>query len=150
GLALLTVYIIWGTTYLGIRFALESFPPYLMMGIRFTLAGGSLFLFLRLRGATVPTLKQWRSAAIVGGLLIVGAMGSVAIAEQWVSSGLTATLAATAPMWVMLFGMFWRTIPTRREWIGVVLGIVGVALLSMEGNLQANPVGLALILFAAV
>lgn len=82
GLALLTVYIIWGTTYLGIRFALESFPPYLMMGIRFTLAGGSLFLFLRMRGSGLPTLKQWRSAAIVGGLLIVGAMGSVAIAEQ--------------------------------------------------------------------
>jgi drug/metabolite transporter (DMT)-like permease len=149
GLALLTVYIIWGTTYLGIRFALESFPPYLMMGARFTLAGGSLLLFLRLRGSALPTFKQWRSAAIVGGLLIVGAMGSVAIAEQSVSSGLAATLAATAPMWAMLFGILWRNIPTRREWIGVVLGIFGVGLLSLEGNLQANPVGVALVIFAA-
>lgn len=65
------------------------------------------------------------------------------------SSGLTATLAATAPMWVMLFGMLWRSQPTRREWIGVVLGIFGVGLLRLEGNLQANPLGLALVLFAA-
>src|SRR5258708_6096966 len=68
--ALLKVYIIWGTTYLGIRFALESFPPYLLMGIRFTLAGGGLLIFLRLRGAAMPTRKQWRSALIVGGLLL--------------------------------------------------------------------------------
>src|SRR5690242_1877351 len=75
-IALLTVYIIWGTTYLAIRYALESFPPYLMMGIRFVIAGGGLFAFLWLRGATMPTLRQWRSAAIVGILLYVGAMGS--------------------------------------------------------------------------
>jgi drug/metabolite transporter (DMT)-like permease len=73
--SLLTVYIIWGTTYLGIRFALESFPPYMMMGIRFTIAGGALFLFLWARGAAMPTLKQWRSASIVGLLLLVFGMG---------------------------------------------------------------------------
>src|SRR5215471_2952733 len=85
--ALLTVYIIWGTTYLGIRIALESFPPYLMMGIRFVLAGGGLLVFLRLRGAAMPTRKQWRNGAIVGGLLLAGGMGSVALAEESVSSG---------------------------------------------------------------
>src|SRR5437870_3708335 len=86
--ALLIVYVIWGTTYLAIRYALESFPPYLMMGTRFTIAGGGLFIFLRLRGAPMPTRQEWRAAIIVGTLLLVGGMGSVALAEQWVSSGL--------------------------------------------------------------
>lgn len=147
-IALLTVYIIWSTTYLAIRYALESFPPYLMMGIRFSMAGGALFLFLRVRGATMPTLKQWRSAALVGGLLLLGGMGSVALAEESVSSGLAATLVATAPLGMMLVSMLWGNFPTRREWIGVALGILGVGLLTFEGNLQANPGGVALMLFA--
>src|SRR5258706_11237245 len=140
-LSLLAVYVIWSTTYLGIRIALESFPPYLMMGIRFVIAGGGLMLVMRLRGAPIPTLRQMRSAAIVGVLLLVFGMGSVALAEQTVSSGLAATLVATAPVWAMTFSMLWGDRPHRREWIGVALGIVGVALLSMEGNLQANPLG---------
>ncbi len=148
--ALLTVYIIWGTTYLAIRVALESFPPYLMMGIRFLLAGGSLFAVLRFRGAPLPTRKQWRGAAIVGGLLLVGGMGSVAMAEQWVSSGLAATLVATAPLWAIVFSMIWRTFPTRFEWAGVGLGVLGVGLLSLEGNLQAHPAGIVLMLFASI
>lgn len=148
--ALLIVYIVWGTTYLGIRYALESFPPYLLMGIRFTVAGGGLLAFMRLRGSPLPTLKQWRSALIIGGLLLVGGMGSVAMAEQSVSSGLAATLVTTAPLWTMLIGLFWGDRPRRTEWIGVVLGVVGVGLLTLEGNLQANPGGVALLVFAPV
>src|SRR5574341_148521 len=150
-LALLTVYIVWGTTYLAIRFALESFPPYLMMGIRFVAAGTILFSFVRLRGAPMPTLKQWRNSGIVGGLLLVGGMGSVAMAEgQGVSSGLVATLVATAPVVTMLISMFWGSRPRSGEWIGVALGIAGVALLALEGNLRANPGGLALVMFATL
>jgi drug/metabolite transporter (DMT)-like permease len=149
-LALLTLYIIWGTTYLAIRYALESFPPYLMMGLRFTMAGGALFTFMRLRGAPLPTFKQWRSAALVGTLLLVGGMGSVAMAEQWISSGLAATMVATVPLWVLGFGMIWGKAPTRTEWIGVGLGLLGVAILSLEGNLQANPQGVLLIVFATM
>jgi drug/metabolite transporter (DMT)-like permease len=147
-LSLLSVYIIWGTTYLGIRFALESFPPYLMMGTRFVIAGVILFVFMRWRGAPLPTAKQWRSAAIVGCLLLVGGMGSVAMAEQMISSGLAATLVAIAPLYALFFSMLWGNRPTRFEWVGVGLGIVGVALLTLEGNLQANPAGIALMLFA--
>jgi drug/metabolite transporter (DMT)-like permease len=121
-----------------------------MMGIRFVAAGSILFLFVRLRGAPMPTLKQWRSAGIIGGLLLVGGMGSVAMAEQWVSSGLVATLVATAPVVTMMIGMFWGSRPRRAEWIGVALGILGVALLTLEGNLQANPGGLALVMFATL
>ncbi|HVO41936.1 MAG TPA: drug/metabolite exporter YedA [Aggregatilineales bacterium] len=148
-LALLTVYIIWGTTYLGIRLALESFPPFLMMGIRFVTAGGGLLFFLRLRGTPMPTRKQWRSAAIVGGLLMVGGMGLTATAEETVSSGLTATLVAAAPLWTLIFSLIWKHRPTRIEWLGVAVGLIGVGLLSLEGNLRANPAGIVLMLFAS-
>jgi len=148
--SLLVVYIVWGTTYLGIRFALESFPPYFLMGSRFLAAGGLLFVFLRARGAPMPTRVQWRSAAIVAVLLLVFGMGSVALAEQSVSSGLTATLVATSPLWALLFSMLWGGRPQRIEWAGVALGIAGVALLSREGALQANPAGIALVMFATI
>lgn len=149
-LSLLAVYIIWGTTYLGIRYALESFPPYLLMGIRFVVAGGFLFAFLWARGAAMPTLRQWRSAAIVGTLLLVGGMGSVAMAEQWISSGLAAALVAATPLWAMIFSMIWRVFPTRTDWIGVLIGLGGVAILSLEENLQANPLGVGLVIFATM
>ncbi|MBL8154627.1 MAG: drug/metabolite exporter YedA [Anaerolineae bacterium] len=148
--SLLAVYIIWGTTYLVIRFALEGFTPYWMMGLRFVIAGGGLFLFLRLRGSPMPSLRQWRSATLVGALLLGGGMGSVAMAEQAISSGLAAALVAVSPLWAMLFSRLWGRIPTRREWIGVLLGMLGVMLLSLEGNLQANPLGIALVIFGSV
>ncbi len=148
--SLLTVYIIWGTTYLAIRFALESFPPHLMMGIRFVVAGALLFAFLKLRGSPTPNRSQWRSAGIVGVLLLVGGMGSVALAEQTVSSGMAATLVATSPLWAMLISMFWKYVPARTEWIGVALGIGGVLLLGLESNLQANPLGVGLMVFATI
>ncbi len=150
-LSLLAVYIIWGTTYLGIRYALESFPPYLLMGIRFVVAGVILFVFLLARGSAMPTLKQWRSAAIVGILLLVGGMGSVALAEEMsLSSGLAAALVAATPLWAMIFSMIWRNFPTRTDWIGVLIGLGGVAILTLEGNLQANPVGVGLVIFATM
>lgn len=146
--SLLILYIIWGTTYLVIRFALEGFQPYWMMALRFLVAGGGLYLFLRLRGVPNPTLKQWRSATIVGALLLGGGMGSVANAEQSISSGLAATLVATMPLWAIFYSRLWGRVPARGEWIGVIIGVVGVALLSLEGNLQANPQGLFLMLLA--
>jgi len=149
-LSLLTLYIIWGTTYLGIRIALESFPPHLLMGIRFVIAGGGLFIFLRLNGAPMPSLKEWRGGTIVGGLLLLGGMGSVATAEQWISSGLAATLVAIGPLWTLIISLFWKNRPSRVEWIGVVIGFIGVALLTLEGNLQANPAGVVLVIFATI
>src|SRR6476660_1139873 len=89
-LALLAVYIIWGSTYLGIRFTLESFPPFLMAGTRFLLAGTLLYLVLRMRGAPAPTRSQWVSSALIGALLLVTGNGVVVFAEQWITSGLTA------------------------------------------------------------
>jgi len=149
-LALLAVYLIWGSTYLGIRVALEGFAPYQMMGVRFVLAGGILYVVLRARGAPAPTRSQWVASAKVGGLLLVGGMGSVAFAEQWIASGLAAVWVATMPLWAALFaGLFGRW-PRRLEWIGMGLGVVGVALLNLESNLQANPIGMIALTFATM
>ncbi len=148
--SLLTVYIVWGTTYLGSHIAMASFPPYLLMGIRFLIAGIILYVGLRLNGSTPPTLAQWRNSTIAGGLIIVGGTGSIALAQNAaISSGLAATLVATVPLWTLIFGLIWKKKPGRYEWIGVGLGIVGVAVMTMEGNLQANPIGVGIILFGA-
>jgi len=150
GISLLIVYVVWGTTYLGIRLTLESYPPYMMMGIRFLIAGSLLFGYALLRGMSVPPLKLWANAGAVGVLLLVGGMGSVALAEQTVYSGLVATMVAVAPLFAIVFSMIWGDRPTAGEWIGVGIGIIGVAVLSLEGNLQANPFGIALVMFAVV
>jgi drug/metabolite transporter (DMT)-like permease len=101
-LAFLAVYVIWGSTYLAIRFAIETIPPFLMAGVRFVVAGSVLFIWARMRGAAQPTIGQWRSTAIVGLLLLVGGNGGVVWAEQLVPSGLTALLVATVPLWMVL------------------------------------------------
>ena len=147
-IALLTVYIIWSTTYLAIRFTFESFPPYLMMGIRFLIAGGLLFGFLLLRGAKLPTRRQWLSAGIVGFLLLVMGMGNTAYAETMISSGLAASLIAASPLLTLLFSMIWGNRPKRSEWIGVGIGLLGVIVLTLECNFQANPLGLVFIFVA--
>jgi drug/metabolite transporter (DMT)-like permease len=148
--SLLAVYIIWGTTYLAAHIALESFPPYLLMGIRFVIAGTILLTILVVSGSPLPTLRQARNAGIIGGLILVGGTGSVALAqERAISSGLAATLVATVPLWTLIFNLFLKKTPSRMDWIGVGLGITGVALLTFEGNLQANPIGVLIIMFAA-
>jgi drug/metabolite transporter (DMT)-like permease len=148
--SLLTVYIVWGTTYLAVHIALASFPPYLLLGIRFTIAGTLLLGILLASGSPMPTLRQWRNAGIIGAFILVGGTGSVVLGqERSVSSGLAATLVATVPIWTMIFNFYWGKRPTRWEWLGVGLGIAGVAFLTMEGNLQSNPIGVLIILFAA-
>lgn len=147
-LALITVYIIWGSTYLAIRIGLEGFPPFLMAGIRFVLAGGLMFAFLRLRGEPNPTRKQWGAGALVGILLLVGGNGMVTFAEQWVASGLAALAIATVPIFAALFAGLWGKWPSGREWIGLGIGFVGVVLLNFEGDMRANPLAALALLFA--
>jgi drug/metabolite transporter (DMT)-like permease len=150
-LALFSVYVIWGSTYLGIRYALEGFPPFMMGGIRFIIAGGLLYLFTRARGTPNPSRREWGGAAIVGALLLAGGNGGVSFAQKSeVASSVAALVVATTPVWAALFAGFWGRWPNRLEWLGLGLGLVGVALLNLEGNLQANPLGAAAVLFAAV
>lgn len=140
-LALLTVYLVWGSTYLAIHFALISFPPFLLMGSRFAVAGILLFAWLKLRGAPNPTLRQWRDAAIVGALLLGGGMGLTAVAQQYVSSGLTAVFIACAPLMFALWAGMFGDWPRRREWAGILAGFAGAALLASGGEFAAEPVG---------
>jgi len=147
-IALLTVYIVWGSTYFAIQVALESFPPLMMIGTRFVAAGSLLFVWQLWRGARIPTLREWRDGGIVGILMLGGGTGLTACAEQYVSSGLTAVFIACSPMILSgLSGLFgdW---PKRREWLGIVCGFAGAVLLASDGDFAAKPIGIILLLAA--
>jgi drug/metabolite transporter (DMT)-like permease len=149
-LALIALYVVWSSTYLGIRFAVESIPPYFMGGIRFVIAGAVLYVFLRLRGAPNPSLREWGGAAIVGTLLLAGGNGMVAFAEQSVDSGLAAILIATIPLWAALFASLWSERPGRPELLGLGLGFIGVGLLNTGSSLSGHPLPAAILILAAI
>jgi len=147
--ALLCVYFFWGSTYLAIRIGLEGFPPFLMAGIRYSIAGIMLYLFLRLRGHQAPPAEEWRNGAIVGGLLLLVGNGGVVFAEQTVASGLAALMIATTPLFMVLFAGIRGRWPSRREWAGLLLGLSGVVLLSVRGSLSTDPLGAFILLLSA-
>jgi drug/metabolite transporter (DMT)-like permease len=147
-LSLLSLYFLWGGTYLAMRIALHGFPPFILAGVRQLTAGILLFLVLWLRKHELPTRKQWLTAIVVGGLLLVVGNGGVVFAEQWVSSGLAALALGAIPLWAALFsGLFGRW-PTRIEWFGLGLGFSGLLLLNLENGLHANPMGAIVLLIA--
>lgn len=129
--ALGAVYIIWGSTYLAIRFAVETLPPFLMAGTRFLVAGALLYGWRRAIGFAAPTAVQWRTAAVVGALMLLVGNGAVVWAEQWVESGTAALLVASVPLWMVL--MDWARPggrpPRLSVWLGILLGLIGVVLL---------------------
>lgn len=129
-LAFAAIYLIWGSTYLAIRVAIETMPPFLMAGLRFLLAGAVLYTFLAARGAPRPSRAHWRSALIAGSLMLVVGNGLVVWAEQSVPSGLAAVLVALMPLWMV--SMTWargEPAPSGKVLVGLALGIAGVALL---------------------
>lgn len=129
--ALIAVYIIWGSTYLAIRFAVETLPPFLLASARFLTAGGILYAFRRLRGDPVPTREEWKSAVIIGGLLLLGANGWVSWAEQRVNSSIAALMVATVPLWMATIEAVrpGGKRPTLVTWAGVLIGIIGLVVL---------------------
>lgn len=147
-LALLSLYLIWGSTYLAIRLALDGFPPFMMAGIRFVLTGGVTYLFLRALGASIPDRQEWIGGSLVGALLLLGGNGGVVYAEQYVSSGLAALGVAAVPLWTVLFSGIWRKWPNRLEWAGIAVGFAGVGFLNLEGGIRASTAG-AIALFTA-
>ncbi len=149
-IALLAVYLSWSSTYLGIKFALESLPPLFMMGMRFFLFGLVIYAWLRLRGEQGPNLREWWWSAVIGTFLMLGGSAGVAYAEQRVSSGLAALVIATTPLWTVLFAAFWKHRPNRVEWAGLAIGFLGIVLLNLGGDLRANPVSAALLALAAL
>ncbi|TMI19096.1 drug/metabolite exporter YedA [Candidatus Bathyarchaeota archaeon] len=154
-LAFLSIYTIWGSTYLAIRFAIETFPPFLMAAIRFLIAGGALYTWMRLRGAQRPTRANWKAATIIGGLLLLGGNGGVTKAEQVIPSGLTAVLITIVPIWMALLELLQknRVVPTPQVVLGLVLGFGGVILLVGPGDLAGgglNPLWVGVLLFASL
>jgi drug/metabolite transporter (DMT)-like permease len=148
-LALFCTYFIWGSTYLAVKFGIESFPPFLMAAIRFSIAGSMLYVAMRLLGAPNPTWQEWRGAAIVGLLLPAIGHGTVCYVQQTVSSSLAALSIATVPIWMAIFSSIWGHHITRQEWLGIAVGLVGIMLLNMGGALHGDYVSALLLIFAA-
>jgi drug/metabolite transporter (DMT)-like permease len=148
--AFFALYVIWGSTYLVIRIGVEYWPPLLLAGIRFVLAGTLMYGFLRWRGAPAPTWAQWKAAGMIGILLLACGNGGVSVAEHMgVASGVAALAVATVPLFTLLFGYFWGARNTRLEWAGIALGLIGIAMLNLGSNLQSSPLGALLLVFAA-
>jgi drug/metabolite transporter (DMT)-like permease len=148
--ALFALYLIWGSTYLAIRVALESYPPFLMAGTRFLVAGGALYAFLRWRAMAAPTRAQWLNAAITGTLLLGMGNGLVCYAEQSVASGLAAVAVAAMPLFAALFGGLYGQWPRRMEWLGLGVGFAGVVLLNLGGGMAGATLGAIALLVAAM
>src|SRR6476659_6117830 len=130
-IALLALYIVWVSTYLAIRFSVETIPPFLHAALRCFISGAILFIWRRMAGDPAPTLSNWKSTAIVGAGLLLGGNGLVAWAEQSVPSGIAALMISTAPFWLVLFEAM-RTGGTRPTWqaiLGLVIGFGGVFIL---------------------
>ena len=155
--ALLLVYVIWGSTYLGIRYAVETIPPFLMAGTRFLVAGTVFYIWRRSVGDPAPTRGQWLRAAIVGTLLLVGGNGLVSFAEKNVASGVAALIVGSAPLWMTALEAL-RPGGARPNWLGILgllIGFAGIVLLvgpSIFGGNQTNshPAGIIILLFAAL
>ena len=153
--AFASVYLFWGGTYLGIRFAIETLPPFLMAGARFMVAGTILYTWMHLKGVPRPTRIHWRDTAIIGGLLLVGGNGGVTWAEQHVPSSLAALIIGAMPLWIALLGwlFFGSGRPTARMALGLVTGLAGIVLLVGPDNLggsSGGALGIGALLFAAL
>ena len=152
-LALLLVYVVWGSTYLGIAKALHggALPLTMVSGSRFIIAGGVMYLALRLFWKLPnPTLRQWRNLVIMGMTMLVLGNGMVVLAEREVSSGLAATAVASVPLWMALFSALRGQHASRGEWLGIAIGFLGVVWLNAGSSLTASPTGLVLLLIAPV
>jgi len=153
-IAFVIVCFIWGSTYLAIRFAIETLPPFLMASSRFLVAGAILYSWLRLRGTPRPSLIHWRSAFIIGSLLLLGGNGAVTWAEQYVPSSMVALLVATIPLWITGLSSALSHTRLQGSTIGsMLLAMFGILLLvgpeGLMGGQGIHPMGVAAVLFAA-
>jgi len=156
-IALLTVYTFWGDTYLGIHFAVETIPPFLMAGTRYLLAGACLYVWRRLAGDPAPTRGQWLRASLVGLLLLLGSNGLLSLAEQNVASGISSLIIGSVPLWMTTMEALrpGGVRPNLLCMIGLAIGFGGIALLvapSMMGGKSVNAptLGVITLLFAAL
>jgi drug/metabolite transporter (DMT)-like permease len=156
-LALLALYIVWGSTYLGIKFAIETIPPFFHAGIRFLISGLILVIWQRAAGQSMPTRKQWVSTAIIGLLLLLGGNGLVAWAEQFIPSGIAALIIASSPMFLVI-GEAIRPNGVKPNWqgiVGLLIGFVGIFVLIGPSEISGSatklyPLGVAALLAACL
>jgi drug/metabolite transporter (DMT)-like permease len=154
--AFASIYIIWGSTYLAIRYAVATIPPFLMGGVRFLVSGALLYVWSRYRGAPTPTKLHWRNAVIAGGFLLLGGNGAVVWAEQFVPSGLTALLVSILPFWLVIIE--WVRPPRQRPGaavlVGLVLGFIGIIVLVGPGNIggqgDVKPIGALVLILGSL
>jgi drug/metabolite transporter (DMT)-like permease len=154
--AFASIYVIWGSTYLAIRYAIETIPPFLMGATRFLISGALLYAWARYRGAKQPTRLHWRNAVIAGGFLLLGGNGAVMWAEQMVPSGLTALLVSILPFWLVIIE--WVRPPRKRPndavLIGLVLGFVGIVVLvgggDVGGGSNVSPIGAMVLILGSL
>ena len=154
-IALIALYIVWGSTYLAIRFAVETMPPFLHAGLRFLISGLILVIWRRAAGDEMPTRIQWKSLAIIGTLLLLGGNSLVAVAEQRIASGVAALIIGTVPLWLVIIEGI-RPGGVRPSWraiIGLVVGFSGIYLLigptDLTSGLQFDAVGTIVLVIAA-
>ena len=156
-LALIALYIVWGSTYLGIKFAIETIPPFFHAGIRFLISGLILAIWQRAAGQSMPTRKQWMSTAIIGTLLLLGGNGLVAWAEQTIPSGIAALIIASVPMFLVI-GEAIRPNGVKPNWqgiVGLLIGFVGIFILVGPSEISGsatklNPFGVTALLLACL
>lgn len=140
-LALLAVYVIWGSTYLSIRVAVTEMPPFWMAAVRFSLAGMLMLAIARLRREPWPTRAQLRDCIITGILLLGFGNGLVCFAEQTVSSGLAAVAVASMPLWAALFAGMYGRWPVGWDWLGLAIGFIGIVMLNLNSDMRTNAAG---------
>ena len=154
--ALGTVYVIWGSTYLAIAVAVKTLPPFWMAGARFVISGALLYGLAMWQGAARPTLAKWRSAALIGAMLLFIGTGGVAWAEQRVSSGVAALLVSMTPLWMVLFRWLQPggERPSGRVWAGLALGFAGLMILARPWEAISggglDPLGVGALLLSCV
>ena len=146
--SLAAVYLIWGTTYFALKVGLEGAGPFYLLGTRFMVAGGLLAAGLRLTGHDLPSVQQWLGASLLGTLLLVVGLGSVTVAERWVSSGAAVALISLLPLAVALWTGVFGSGPRRLEWAAIALGGLGTLIMVTGHDLRASPAGTLLILLA--
>ena len=154
--AFASIYLIWGSTYLAIRYAVQTIPPFLMGGLRFLVSGAILYAWARYRGADRPTRIHWRNAIIAGGFLLLGGNGAVVWAEQFVPSGLTALLVSILPFWLVIIE--WVRPPRARPHgavlVGLILGFIGIVVLVGPANLgghgDVRPIGAVVLILGSL
>jgi drug/metabolite transporter (DMT)-like permease len=142
---LAATWLIWGSTYLVIRFALVGFAPFFMMATRFLCAGAVLMAWQMIRNQPLPTMRQWRNALLIGTLMLGGGMGCTAYAEQTIASGLVVAFIAVIPLLLVLINLVFGVYPRRSELLAVTVGLAGVIMLTQGAAIHGSPAGLAAI-----